>query len=162
MYMSVYHLVRKDPRKLPQIVYGDNVVYPCQGHPSVVPQASIHLPLAFPTSLALLWTRSDLLNGSGKRRYLSPFKGQGRRSCLRSLLLDDPYPLLAGARKGLILLSLHVGIHLLIKLSRHLCDRQGRLLKKKKKKKKKAHENLLFSSICIAYKTKEEGFEPKK
>lgn len=92
---------------------------------------------------------------------MSPFKGQDKKSCLKSLILEDSHPLLANARNKLILLSLHAGIHLLIKLGCHLYDEQGRLVKKKKKEKK-AYENLLFSSICIANRMKEKGYRPRK
>ena len=78
----------------------------------------------------------------------------------------------------LVLLSLHLGVHLLVKLGCHLCMTKSACIKKNKEKKKRKERkgnkrekkermkrtqklNLIFSSISMACKTKEEGLGPR-
>ena len=63
-------------------------------------------------------------------------------------------------RERLVLLDPHLGVHFLIELCCHLYKRETLTLKKKKKGKEffsGRTKHLLFSSISIARKMKEEG-----
>ena len=110
MHVTIHYLMRRDLGKLFKVVKSDNIIRPHQGHSSVILHAGINLLLAFSPCPASLHTRSNLFHRSCKRSNPSSFKSKNGQNYLKNLLLNDSYPPLANAGKGLVLLSLHISV----------------------------------------------------
>ena len=116
----------------------------------------------------LLQVWGDLFHRGGRGSCPRHFRDESNRSDW-SPLLHYAHHAFPEVRERLVLLSLHLRVHLLVELRRHLCKRKTLENKKKKKQKQKQKQkqnkrkkikvsdeqirHLLFSSILMVCKT---------
>lgn len=121
--MAVHKLMRRNARKCLKVFSSNSKMSPRQGNSSIfldIGRLGARFLLPYCQSPLPLWKRSELFQGSCRKGYPYGFKDGGSRGD-RGLFLDNLHHFLSQARKRLVPLGFHLGIHFLVKFGCHLC-----------------------------------------